>query len=123
MNEIESFAQHLAGLDGLRRVEQAVAFIWYYDHENTGASVEVQQLAKLLYEHSLCGTVNVTVLAQQLRKHQDVLPGQGLRAFKLKAASRPQLDERYSQLVGKKRIKPSDSIMPRDLFKDRRKCW
>lgn len=122
MSDLESFAEQLATL-GQSQVEQAVALIWYRDHMDQGTSVSAKTLADDLHGHSLASVVNVSRLARQLARHADTVRGSTTNSFKIKASSRPKLDEKYSAALGRRRVRPTDSVVPREQFTGRRKCW
>jgi len=122
MNDLDAFVEHLAA-KGLSQPDLAVALLWHRDHKDQGASVSAKDLADSLHSVGLCSKVNASRLTDQLAKHPDVVRGALKNAFKLKVASRTKLDDTYSALLGKRRVKPSDSIVPREQFNDRRTTW
>ncbi len=122
MSDLDSFVQQLS-TQNLQQPDLAVGLIWFSDHTQAGASVSVSDLAKLLHAKGLTGTVNGSRLATKLSKHSHLVRGQTAGTYKLRAASRATLDEVYSPLLGRRRVKPSDSVIPRDYFTDRRRSW
>lgn len=122
MSDLDVFVEQLAARK-LSQPDLAVAMLWYHDHNNQGTSIATRDLADLLHRVSLCSKVNVSRLANQLAKHTDVVRGASANTFKLKAASRAKLDDIYSALLGRRRVKLSDSVVPREQFKDRRTTW
>lgn len=122
MSDIDTFVEQLSA-KALSQQELAVALLWYRDHQNQGVSVSVKELADSLHNVGLCGKVNSSRLASQLAQNRDVVRGGDPNTFKLKVASRAKLDDTYSQLLGKRRVKQSDSIVPRNQFSTRRTTW
>jgi len=122
MTNLETFSEQLAAKE-LSQPDLAVALLWYRDHKDEGTSVTVKDLADALHSVGLCSKVNTSRLADQLSDHADVVRGAFSNSFKLKLGSRAKLDEQYSALLGIRRVKPSDSIVPREWFAARRKAW
>lgn len=122
MSDLDTYVEQLAGLE-LSQPDLAVALLWYRDQKDKGTSVSAKDLADLLHSVSLTSKVNASRLADQLARHPDVVRGTFTETFKLKVASRSKLDDKYSGLLGRRRVKPSDSVVPREQFKDRRTTW
>ncbi len=77
----------------------------------------------LMHELSLTGMPNVSRLGKQLSAHSDTVQGSTKGTYKLRASSRDRLDDTYSPILGRRRVKPSDSLVPRSQFASRRKAW
>lgn len=123
MSDLDTFVEQLA-LQGLSQPDLAVGLIWFSDHTEAGISVSLKDVAKLLHDKGLSSEVNTSRLAKQLSRHRHVVRGKTSGTCKIKAASRTILDDIYAPLLGQpRRVKPSDSIIPRDQFKERRKSW
>jgi hypothetical protein len=122
MRDLNAFVEQLAAKD-LSQPELAIALLWYRDHKDQGISVPVRELADGLHDVGLCSKVNVSRLADQLARHPDVVRGQFASTYKLKVGSRSRLDDIYSPLLGNRRVKPSDSVIPREQFAGRRGAW
>jgi hypothetical protein len=122
MNELDAFAEQLA-TKNLSQPDLAIALLWYRDHAEHGVSASTRDLAEEVHDLGLSGKINVSRLDDQLARHPDVVRGESAFSFKLRASGRAHLDDDYSPLLGRRRVKPSDSVVPRGQFEGRRTTW
>lgn len=119
---METFAERLAE-SRLSQADLAVAFLWQVDTAKPGVSVPVKDLARWMHDKALCSKVNVTRLAKQLAAHPDTVRGDERGTFRIKAASRSSLDERYGSFGQPRAPRQSDSLIPASPFASRRIAW
>lgn len=122
MGDVSTFAQSLAELN-LSQPDTAVALLWFRDHEEQGAEATARDLGVQMHDLGLSSVPNYARLQKQLGAHKDTVRGKAARTFKIKAACRPTLDDKYSKYTGKRPAKPSDAVIDRSQFDGRRKPW
>jgi len=122
MSDLQSFAGQVAPLN-LSQPEIGIALIWFKDQEEEGTCVAVADVADTLHRLGLTSKINISRFTRQLAKRSELVRGEFGNTFRLRIGSRPSLDEKYSRWVGRRRVRPTDSIIDRALFTDRRPTW
>lgn len=110
-NDFETFAAELAKL-GLRQVDVAVSILWFKDQESSGTEETAAELARMMNAVALSSSVNVTRLAQQLKRHPDTVSGSSKTKFKIRLSSKPALTEKLERLLTKKPVKVHHDFLP-----------
>lgn len=118
MNERKSFAEKLSIMD-LTRVEQAIAFLWFYRHTQIYEERTASELADDLADEGL-GRPNVTNLTKDLIKSKQTVKGKRPKTFQLHTKFVVELNAKYEPLLNIKEIKVTPSILPFEIFQGTR---
>jgi hypothetical protein len=119
-NNLETFAAELATLR-LRQVDVAVSILWFKDQESLGAEETAADLAQMMNAMALSSSVNVTRLAQQLRRNPDTVSGSTKTTFKIRLSSKRALTEKLEPLLANKPVKVHHHFLPESQTKGTRK--
>jgi len=101
-------------------IDRAVYLLWWHSRENAAESRSSRQLCDEI-EAAGYARPNVTILRQSLERDPRTAASNG--GFKIKVNKRAAIEDACGPMVGKRRVKPSDSVVPREQFKDRRLTW
>ncbi len=115
MSDRKSFAEKLSKLN-LEKVEQAIAFLWFYRRTQTYEERTASELAGDLAEEGL-GQANVTRLHKELTKSKQTVKGIRPKTFQLHTRYVPELDAAYGPLVELKEVDTSPSVIPDSFVK------
>jgi len=110
MNDRKIFAERLSQLN-LKRVEQAIAFLWFYRRTQTFEERAASELAGDLAEEGL-GRPNVTDLRRDLIKNKQTVQGTRPNTFQLHTKYVSELDAKYGPLIDLKIVDTSPSVIP-----------
>jgi hypothetical protein len=98
-SKLDTFATRLAELN-LIEVEIAVALLWFKDHAEPGAEASFGALATMMHSAALVSGVNRSRLDRNLQRHADTVRGSAKGTYRIRLASRKDLDKRYLPLLG-----------------------
>ena len=118
MNNRKEFAEKLSHLD-LTRVEQAIAFLWFYRHTQTFEERTATELAGDLGDEGL-GRPNVTTLNRDLTRSKQTVKGKRTKTFQLHTKYVVELNAKYESLLNIKEIKVTPSVLPFEIFQGTR---
>lgn len=110
MTDRKTFAERISQLN-LTRVEQAVAFLWFYRRTQIFEERTASELAGDLADEHL-GRPNVTVLHRELTKSNLTVKGKRPKTFQLHTKYIPELDRKYASILEIKEVDTSPSIIP-----------
>jgi len=110
-SDFAAFASELAKV-GLTQTDVAVAILWFKDQEQSGSEETAGELARMMNSVALSSSVNVSRLAQQLKKHRDTVSGSTKGSFKIRLSSKPSLTERFQSLLARKRVNVQHHFLP-----------
>lgn len=113
MNSRNKFAQQISQFD-LTRLEQAIAFLWFYRSTQTYEDRTASELADDLDEEGL-GRPNVTNLHRDLNKSRQTVKGKRPKSFQLHTKYIPQLASKYAPLLDIKEIDSTPSVIPTEF--------
>jgi len=115
MIDRKDFAKKISKL-GLNRLQQAIAFLWFYQYTQAYEERTASELANDIAEVGL-GKPNVTQLQQQLKKSIQIVKGKRVNTFQLHLKYLDDLTAKYGPLVELKDVNVSPSIIPFDFVK------
>jgi hypothetical protein len=110
MVDRKQFAEEVSQLN-LSRLEQAIAFLWYYRRTQTFEERTASELAGDIAEEHL-GRPNVTVLHRELTKSKQTVKGKRPKSYQIHVKFIPSLDEKYGSLLKLKQVDTSSSVIP-----------
>ncbi|MCK4624520.1 MAG: hypothetical protein KAV00_04360 [Phycisphaerae bacterium] len=116
LDDFDCFVQAVAKLP-LSVADKAIACLWYAIHYEPGCERTVSELANLLHQTGLAGTVNNSRLGNNLRASQYTVQGKKRNSFRISVVRRPELDKRYLSLLRSPHVEVDDSILPKQLMK------
>ena len=118
MSDRKSFAQQISQFD-LTRVEQAIAFLWFYRLTQTYEDRTASELAEDLEDEGL-GRPNVTHLHRDLTKNRQTVKGKRPKSFQVHTKYVPQLASKYGSLLSIKEVDTTPSVIPVDFVQGTR---
>lgn len=118
MSDRKDFAEKLSHID-LTRIEQAIAFLWFYRHTQTFEERTASELAGDLADEGF-GRPNVTNLHKDLTKSKQTVKGKRPKTFQLHTKYIKELDAKYGPLLNVKEVKVSPSVLPFEIFQGTR---
>lgn len=114
-NDLVVFGEGLASLD-LNEADLAVALLWFLDQSSGATDVTATQLANVMHDLSLRGTVNASRLNKRLVDHADVVRGKKSGSFRIKLSRRSALDQKYQALLKRPTPKVESHVLASDDF-------
>jgi hypothetical protein len=108
------FAHNLAKLKN-KQIDRAIAFLWYYRHNQQYDERTAGELSLDLKEEGF-PEPNVTRLNQQLKNSKYTVKGKRKNSYKLDIRKVDELDQKYYPLINKPIIKPSYNVLPLEWF-------
>jgi len=118
LNNLKEFAEKLSIMD-LTRLEQAVAFLWFYRYTQAYGERTVSELADDLANVGL-GRPNVTRLQMDLSNCKKTVKGKRPKTFQLHTKYVAELNVTYEPLLNIKHVKIMPSVMPFEFFQGTR---
>jgi len=115
MSDRSNFVQKISQLD-LKRVEQAIALLWFYRQTQTFDERTASELAEDLGEEGL-GKPNVTNLHSELAKSRMTVRGKRSKTFQVHTKYLTDLNSKYSEYLNIKKVDVSDTVLPSDIVK------
>jgi hypothetical protein len=102
----------------ISNTDRAVALLWWHGREDPCASKSPAELASAM-EAAGYSKQNVTRMKANLRAHR-MTARAGENGFKVRLASRKELDEAYSELAQHRKPIKSNALLPLELFQNTR---
>lgn len=119
MNDRKIFIERISQLD-LKRVEQAIALLWFYRQTQTFDERTSSELSEDLFEEGL-GKPNVTTLYRDLSKNKMTVKGKRKNTFQINTKYINDLNTKYFEYLSQKNIEVSDTVLPSEIVKGTRK--
>ena len=105
------FAENLS-TQGYTQVHMAIACLWYANEFNHHSEMSVSDIANLMEEFGLSGIVNMSRLDGALKKSNLTVKGKGKRIFRVSPTKKTILEDKFSSLVKRPKVKVSDDLLP-----------
>lgn len=94
---LDAFTTRLSRAN-MREADLAVALIWFETHADLDvADVTAREVADLMIQQRLSGSVNVSRLNKSLSSHSDTVRGHRVGSFRIRKASDGKLSDRFSE--------------------------
>lgn len=118
MNDRKYFAEKLSHMD-LSRVEQAIAFLWFYRYTQSYEERTASELASDLTDEGF-GRPNVTDLHRQLTKSRKAVKGKRPKTFQLYTKYIAELNTKFGSFVNFREVEVTSSVIPFKLVQGTR---
>lgn len=113
MTDRKYFAEKISHLD-LSRVEQAIAFLWFYRYTQTYEERTASELVSDLADEGL-GRPNVTELRKDLTKNRKTIKGRRPKTFQIHTKYLAELNAKYESFLAHKEVKVTSSVIPAEF--------
>lgn len=120
-SDFHHFATNLVAQDGVKEVDKAVACLWYAANQGHGEELGVQEIADSMMSVGLAANVNTSRLSKNLSKSKLTVKGSEKGSFRISPTRRAQLDDRFSPLMKRRKVKVSDELLPDSVIQNTRK--
>lgn len=112
---LDGFTAKLASA-GLKEVDVAVALLWFVTHsEGHESDATAKEIAELIVDQRLSGTVNSSRLATNLAKHADVVRGRRKNSFRIRSASDELLTKLYRDYADLSKAPVQDLLITAEI--------
>jgi len=117
-SELLHFLQALAAAKA-KNVDLAVGVIWFGEQCEDKAASPLSEVCQCI-EDAGHSRPNITWLRGKLKKDKRVVKGKGKDTFRIHARHQAELSQQFAPFLARPKPKPSDSVLPRDLFDNTR---
>lgn len=114
-SDFHHFATNLLRQEKVTETDRAVACLWYAANAGHADEMPVKDLADSMMAVGLAANINTSRLSKNLNKSKLTVKGSTKGNLRISPTKRGELDERYTPLLKRRKVKVSDDLLPKEV--------